>query len=131
MAEAGGVPKQKVDEEEDGDDALQKKSRISGSKKEEDQAKNQVQHDRLHSKLEDFMKRNEWLLFQWEREEATGLIDQARRDAELLGLIRSLQLQHQRLLSKLKDITKRNKWLLRQWEQEEATGAGRNDQPDI
>ncbi|ERN09054.1 hypothetical protein AMTR_s00163p00046920 [Amborella trichopoda] len=56
MAEAGGLPKRKVDEEEDGADAVQKRRRINGSnfyedrlqvvlvspsQEEQDQAKNQ------------------------------------------------------------------------------------------
>ncbi|ERN06944.1 hypothetical protein AMTRI_Chr06g197420 [Amborella trichopoda] len=136
MAEPGGLPKRKVDEEDDGADALQKRRRISGSnfheerlpvvpisssQEEQDQSKNQEIEVAGAKKKQDRAK-----IYQ----EICDIM--AQKDNQVIteeDFLRNQELEHARSTSEQEFKKKRKEEVQRKWE--EATGAGRNDQPDV
>ncbi|KAL4193047.1 hypothetical protein AMTRI_Chr06g174950 [Amborella trichopoda] len=137
MAEAGGLPKRKVDEEEDGADALQKKRRISGSNFHEDRlqavsvSSSQEEHDQSKNhKIEETWAQKEQV--QAKNQEIDEIMAQKKGKnllIDIADLLQNLQLVQENLTSLLEAHTKRKEEL--QHLLEETTGAGRNDQPHV
>ncbi|ERN06945.1 hypothetical protein AMTRI_Chr06g174970 [Amborella trichopoda] len=135
MAEAGGLNKRKVDEEEDGADALQKKRRISGSNFHEDR----LQAVSVSSSQEEQdQSKNQEIEAAWAKK---GL-DRAKIHQEICELTARKDTK----VMTLEDFLRSNDCLPSEQEFkkkeeeeeeevqskcEEGTGAGRNEQPDV
>ncbi|ERN06859.1 hypothetical protein AMTR_s00005p00242130 [Amborella trichopoda] len=127
MAEAGSIPNETVDDEEDGAYAWNFEEEdqwvnVFSFQEEQDQAKNQEIYEIRAQKEQEEVK-NQEIEAQDEREKAKN------REIALSNLLRNLQLVKERFTSELEIQMKRIEELERQLE--EATGAGRNDQPDV
>ncbi|KAL4193049.1 hypothetical protein AMTRI_Chr06g174960 [Amborella trichopoda] len=122
MAEAGGLPKRKIDAE-DGADALHKRRRISGSNFHEDRLQAVSSLSLKKSMIKQDQAKNQEIDEIMAQKKANNLL------IDIADLLQNLQLVQENLTSLLEAHTKRKEEL--QHLLEETTGAGRNDQPHV